>query len=70
MLINHIVVGEYTSAYFSENASGTLTTYSGEEIAFEVVDGTVVLNGAVSVVLADLDASNGVVHIIDGVLLP
>lgn len=70
VLINHIVVGEYTSAYFSENASGTLTTYSGEEIAFEVVDGTVVLNGAVNVVLADLDASNGVVHIIDGVLLP
>jgi NitT/TauT family transport system substrate-binding protein len=70
VLFNHIVVGEYTSAYFVANESGTLTTYNGEEITYEVEDGVVVLNGTANVSLADLDASNGVVHIIDGVLLP
>lgn len=69
-LIGHIVIGEYKSAYFVENVSGTLPTYGGGEITFEAVDGGVVLNGTANVILADLDASNGVVHIIDSVLLP
>src|SRR5579862_9019437 len=33
-------------------------------------DGTITLNGTVNVVQADISASNGVIHIIDGVLVP
>ena len=38
--------------------------------AIEVVDGGVVLNGSANVVATDVDASNGVVHVIDAVILP
>lgn len=51
--------------------SGTLVTLSGEEISFEVVDGAVVLNGGqATVIMADVMATNGVIHVIDGVLIP
>ncbi|MBA2665674.1 MAG: fasciclin domain-containing protein, partial [Trueperaceae bacterium] len=36
----------------------------------EVVDGNVVLNGTATVTAVDLAAGNGVVHVIDAVLLP
>lgn len=37
---------------------------------FVKVDGGVLLNGSVSVTAADVEASNGVIHVIDGVLTP
>jgi transforming growth factor-beta-induced protein len=46
------------------------TTAQGEDIAIEVVDGGVVLNGSINVVATDIEACNGVIHVIDGVLLP
>ena len=42
----------------------------GEKIAIEVVDGKVVLNGTATVVTPDVPASNGVIHVIDTVILP
>lgn len=45
-------------------------TAQGAPITIEVVDGGVVLNGTVNVVATDIHASNGVIHVIDGVLLP
>jgi transforming growth factor-beta-induced protein len=35
-----------------------------------VVDGSVVINGTATVIAADVEASNGIVHVIDAVLLP
>lgn len=70
ILLYHIVAGQVSAADIIAAESGALTTLSGAEIAFEVVDGVVVLNGAVTVTLADIDASNGIIHVIDGVLLP
>ncbi len=46
------------------------TTVQGSDIAIEVVDGAVMLNGITMVVATDIEASNGVVHAIDSVLLP
>jgi len=34
------------------------------------MDGTVTLNDSATVVTADVPASNGVIHVIDAVLLP
>jgi uncharacterized surface protein with fasciclin (FAS1) repeats len=46
------------------------TTLNGADISIEVVDGVVVLNGLVNVTGADMECTNGVIHVIDGVLLP
>jgi uncharacterized surface protein with fasciclin (FAS1) repeats len=38
-------------------------------VAFEAKDGQVYVNGA-KVIRTDLDAANGVIHVIDAVILP
>jgi transforming growth factor-beta-induced protein len=35
-----------------------------------VENGMVFLNGTVQVIMTDIEASNGVIHVIDAVLLP
>ncbi len=46
------------------------TTLQGADIAIAVRDGNVVLNDSVNVVLTNVQASNGIIHVIDAVLLP
>lgn len=46
------------------------TTLNGEDVAIAVMDGGVVLNDSAQVVTTDIEASNGVIHVIDAVLLP
>lgn len=71
VLMYHAVDGVTTAADLVEMGSGTIVTLSGEEISFEVVDGEVVLNGGLAkVVMADVMGTNGVIHVIDGVLIP
>ena len=55
-----------------ENGGGefVVQTVNGADISVTVVDGVVTLNGVASVITADLMAGNGVVHVIDAVLLP
>lgn len=68
ILTYHVVSGEV----FAADVVGleSATTVQGDDIAIEVVDGGVVLNGSANVVATDVEASNGVVHVIDQVLLP
>jgi uncharacterized surface protein with fasciclin (FAS1) repeats len=47
----------------------TVTTLQGEELTIGVSNGDVTVNGA-NVVTADVEAANGVVHLVDGVLVP
>jgi len=46
------------------------TTVGGEEIAISVEDGTVFLNESVAVIITDIEADNGIIHVVDTVLLP
>ncbi len=66
ILTYHVVAGEVMSTDLTD---GPVATVQGEDIAVDVTDG-VVLNETVTVAAADVDASNGVIHVIDGVLVP
>jgi uncharacterized surface protein with fasciclin (FAS1) repeats len=44
-------------------------TLLGENVSISVEDGSVFINDA-QVILADIETSNGVIHVIDAVLLP
>jgi uncharacterized surface protein with fasciclin (FAS1) repeats len=45
-------------------------TVNGQAVSIAVVDGNVRLNDASTVTATDIEASNGVIHVIDSVLLP
>lgn len=47
----------------------SLTTIQGGEITVAVEEGEVILNGTIKLVEADIQADNGVLHVIDGVLV-
>jgi uncharacterized surface protein with fasciclin (FAS1) repeats len=69
ILTYHVVAGEYLAA---TTPAGTydLETLQGETVNIVVgEDGTVTVDGA-TVILADIDASNGVIHVIDAVIMP
>ena len=75
ILTYHVVPGKLLAADVLaavEAGGGTaeVVTVNGAPISVEVVDGNVVLNGAATVTMTDLEANNGVVHVIDAVLLP
>lgn len=63
----HIVDGEYTSEEFTTPMN--LTTLAGTSIEVAVVGDNVTVNG-IPMTVPDLKASNGVIHGIDGVILP
>jgi len=46
------------------------TTLQGEPVAIQVVDGQVMLNDSATVIITDIEASNGIIHVLDAVLLP
>jgi uncharacterized surface protein with fasciclin (FAS1) repeats len=46
------------------------TTVQGDDVKIAVVDGKVKLNDSAMVTATDLEASNGVIHVIDTVLIP
>ena len=45
-------------------------TVLGKPVTIKVMDGKVYLNDTVEVIITDVKASNGVIHVIDAVLLP
>jgi uncharacterized surface protein with fasciclin (FAS1) repeats len=63
----HVIPGRVYST--DALKAGRAATLQGGEIRFEVKDGQVYANGA-RVLRTDLDAENGVIHIIDSVILP
>jgi uncharacterized surface protein with fasciclin (FAS1) repeats len=67
ILLYHVVSGDVTAAQVVKLSSAK--TINGQDLKLAVKDGTVVVNDA-TVVKADVLASNGVIHVIDTVLLP
>jgi uncharacterized surface protein with fasciclin (FAS1) repeats len=76
ILTYHVVPGEYDAAKLTKiaNDGGTLTTVEGGKLTPEVNGDKVVIKdesgGTVTVTQADVKSSNGVTHIVDGVLMP
>lgn len=68
LLQYHVVSGKVTSSQLSNGEVPTLL--SGQSVNVDLSGGMVTLNGSSKVTTADVDASNGVIHIIDEVLLP
>ncbi len=66
LLTFHVVPGRITAAQLQDGQ--TLTTVEGTTLPVTVANGVVTVGGA-RVTTADVTASNGVVHLIDGVLL-
>jgi len=68
VLLYHVVAGKVTSDQVVGLTSAD--SVAGPAIAIKVEDGTVVLNDSAKVVTTDIEASNGVIHVIDSVILP
>ncbi len=66
ILTYHVVSGEVLS---SDIKAGAVPTVEGEEVDIAIASGKVTVNEA-TVTQADVTASNGVIHVIDAVLLP
>lgn len=67
ILTYHVVSGKVMAADVVKLDSAT--TVQGQSVNVTTNDGSVMINNA-SVVMADVKASNGVIHVIDTVLLP
>ena len=68
ILLYHVVSGEVTAAQVV--GLSFAPTLQGGTISITVQGGGVVLNGTTNVIATDVFATNGVIHVIDSVLLP
>ena len=67
ILTYHVIDGEVPSSAVTDGMTATMV--NGDTASFTVADGKVSIGDA-SVTLADVPASNGVIHVIDTVLMP
>jgi uncharacterized surface protein with fasciclin (FAS1) repeats len=65
----HVVPGRVMAADVIAAGTATPATVQGQTLNIRVMNGMVHINGGM-VVMADVTASNGVIHVIDTVLLP
>ena len=67
VLTYHVVAGKVMAA---DVKAGDVPSVEGSNITVAVDGGKVTLNGSSNVVATDVAASNGVIHVIDAVILP
>ncbi|MEO1258959.1 MAG: fasciclin domain-containing protein [Bacteroidota bacterium] len=79
ILTYHVIAGEFkatdvVNAINSSGGSFTVETVSGDKLTASLQNNTVILTdengGTAAVTQTDVDASNGVIHVIDSVVLP
>ena len=67
ILLYHVVSGEVASSDVTDGMSAE--ALNGDDLSFTVSDGSVMVNDA-TVTSADVMASNGIIHVIDKVMMP
>lgn len=67
ILTYHVVAGNVMASDLSDGQ--VVPTLNGQELTVSISSGKVMINGA-TVTAADLAGSNGVIHVVDSVLLP
>jgi uncharacterized surface protein with fasciclin (FAS1) repeats len=67
ILLYHVAEGKVMAADVVELSSAS--TLLGQDLSISLMDGKVMLNES-QVIITDLETSNGVIHVIDAVLLP
>jgi transforming growth factor-beta-induced protein len=71
VLLYHVVPGKVMAAdVVALDGQMVQTALEGKEIKITVKDGNVYLNDEVMVIITDIETLNGVIHVIDAVLLP
>lgn len=68
VLLYHVVPGALSVDELV--ARGSVTTLEGSRLEFEAADFGALINGSVQIVRPDANATNGVLHTVNGVLLP
>lgn len=78
-LLNTVLAYHVAPGYFSAETVAPLATADKgfqlltlipQAITFSAMDGKIMLNGSINLVATDVMASNGIIHVIDGVLVP
>ncbi|WP_282038210.1 fasciclin domain-containing protein [Halomonas alimentaria] len=67
ILTNHVVSGKIMAE--DAMAADSATTVQGQDLTITTMDGSVMIDDA-TVIQADIETSNGVIHVIDSVLMP
>ena len=67
ILLYHVIPAKAMSCDVMKMSSAT--TAEGKDVSIKVEDGNVKVNDA-TVIIPDIEASNGVIHVIDTVILP
>ncbi len=71
ILTYHVIAGDVASSALKEG--GVAMTVAGSPVAFALEGGATILGGegtSAAITTADIEASNGVIHVIDAVILP
>jgi uncharacterized surface protein with fasciclin (FAS1) repeats len=68
ILLYHVVAGAVPASQVVGLSSAQ--TLNGQSVTISVTNGTVYLNGTTKVVQTDVMARNGIIHVIDSVLIP
>jgi uncharacterized surface protein with fasciclin (FAS1) repeats len=67
ILTYHVLAGEVKAAAVKDGLS--VNTVQGSPVTFKIMDGKPMINGA-NIISTDIMATNGVIHVIDSVILP
>jgi len=67
ILTYHVVAGNVLSSQLTDGQK--VKTLNGQELTVAIKGGIVTING-IKVIAADLAGSNGVIHVVEGVILP
>jgi len=71
ILLYHVVAGKVMAAdVVTLNGQAADTALESQQLRITVMDGKVYLNDTVQVIITDIETSNGVIHVLDAVLLP